>query len=554
LGQLGYDVQFFDMVNPSKKNLSINRAGIIILDDSGASQSSVEKSILSLTQNPELLGSRFVLSTSVNSPVVNQLAVCSGFKDILPYDLDDRDWLERFVFSTSRKAIKMSTPFPQVTSNAITSISVPARLTQINETHLQLESKAMPKVGNSLYLSGPLANALGLEKISLTVEERSSKNLVFRFSQAIVASWKIPDGAKAEARTLLNKLRQTSMGRRKKVFAVFKTPELRRRLVDDLDSLRFEVNVALHKKGIISEPSFFCPDIVFIEDEFCVRGLFDEMLSRLDEATSVFVVGTKAKTDDVLSLRGSFAHRIYCIPNLPIDLSQKILMEWLADRSKDDDNKIFIKETHQLSMLELSFPARITKVHPSAVEISSSIAMSNFGMCRIDTPLIKRVLARQVYAKITNVFENLEPLDQNFSHVAECYLSDVGSREKSLLAKAISDFITFEIDASADEAEKIVPIKTMNEALIISKMQKKLLSRRLFKVNILPAVKFALKSTALVAIAIFALWLFATVMEPYWPKSGAEYTESLRKFAPDKFKEAEERARQQEETQSQEVH
>ena len=164
----GYEVFFLKTLDSLTRELSSKRVPIIVVGDEGP-EVSVVKAISLLGTMPDIQGARLILSSSRHSAVVLRAAACEGFRDILPIDMDDRDWIQRFMFSTAGKAAMLPAPVPQITLKSEASFSIPARIVWINKKQIWVESKISPPVGATLSLTGPLAQSMGQKHLTITI-------------------------------------------------------------------------------------------------------------------------------------------------------------------------------------------------------------------------------------------------------------------------------------------------------------------------------------------------------------------------------------------------
>lgn len=583
----GHSVRFFSNVNMLADALSQQRVGIIVIDDQGPSDV-VEANITQIMSMPDAQGARLVLSVTESHEKISAMAACSAFRDLIPLDLNERAWFTRFVFATARGVTKISEPAPQVTLNHLATIGLPARIAWIGSSRMLIEARIHPSIGTTFSLSGKFVEALGLKSLSVHVEECRKTDLLYRFSDAVVVSWTAPSGQRERAEQILNRLRQTDFGPRCKVFLAVQDQALRKEFVNELDSLRFELNIALQKKGIVDEPKYFSPRIVFIEDKLCIgpnEELFTQMLDNLAPDVPVVVLGNRASLKELQQLDP--LRKISGLQSLPSKLTELIFSKYLPPHLRKspnaDSDACHITSDHPFSMVHLSMSARLTRVHPDAVQLAIPVKIPAFGVCKIDTPMLKKAIGYAPYAKVVNSGDKESLEDTKYTYVTNTVLSDVTMQAKRNLGAAIAKYVTRQLcqeDASTErkvavEQTRIAVNAPSHTPIPIAKKPKRTTTGEIkprqeasanknddpISDHYNPIVEVAesvadsiteaadsIKRTlrnstfrltliyiALLTFSFAVLYGIVTVLAPQWEKSGGVYTDSLKKFAPQKF-------------------
>ena len=134
------------------------------------------KGLININKHPELAATRFILSLSRVDLDLIRKATLMGFRDVIPLDLDDNIWIDRFNFSCSGLPQVVKNPTPQMTMKSISAVQVPARVVWINKSLNLGESKIQLNPGSQLKLNGGLADFLGIKGISLKVIEKRTEN------------------------------------------------------------------------------------------------------------------------------------------------------------------------------------------------------------------------------------------------------------------------------------------------------------------------------------------------------------------------------------------
>lgn len=459
LASKGLEVRFFTALDSLIKELEARRTGILIVSDDG-DQSRTERILITLTTMPEIQGARLVMIRSKNSEWLTFLAATGNVRDIIPENLDDMQWLGRFLFATASRAIPFVQPPGQITLANISALSIPARLTWISDGKLRVESKLRPPVGASLHLAGPLADSLGVSAVTLKVLSVERDRLLYRFSDAIVAEWTVPVDERARAMAVLKDLREQSTGPRCRVFIAASSLALRSQILEHFEDPRFEVSTALQKQSIVDEPRFFTPDVVMIEDKLCLgedRERFEQMLTNLADHSMVAVVGN---VPDLAEVQRRFPRlRLVPLARLPKTLTQSILARHgRASAPRNESGVAHVLSEHPYSLASLNIPARLTRIHPLAAQLSLPFPVTSFALCRIDSPLLRKLVGRSPYLKVTATYADTHPEAGAFPHIVEGYLADLGIDERRAVAggltKVLSDSLA-RIDAPDAKPPKV---------------------------------------------------------------------------------------------------
>ncbi len=586
LSKRGFDVQFFATLDALVQETRARRPAVIVVGDEGSDQL-VEKAILTLTSMPDILGSRLVMTLSRQHENLKRFAACGAFRDLIPLNLEMSQWLNRFVYATASTNSTIAAPPVQVTMNSIAAVSVPARVVWISRSRLWLECRVRPYRGATLNLTGPLAQALGVEALPLTVEDTRTSGLTYRFSDALIASWRVPDVLRQTTNNLLEELQQIDSGPRCKVFVAVQDGQTRSDILRQLDILQFEVTTALHKMSVVEEPKFFTPHLVFVEDSLCVgenQERFHKMLGNLNPGVPVVIVGNKLRTDDIQNLDPN--RKISILPRVTTNLTQLIWKKFLPKTARNfaehgHDDAIYISSDHLFSVAHASFAARLIKLHPSSAQMSLPFAISQYGMLHIESPLLRKLIGRNPYAKVTQVdaVPNKDASSE-FKYTANCTLSDVDRADQKKIAQALVRVVSEQfLGAPSTEGRvpgtmapltleqtttNVVPLQQNNwqsttwtvptpplatnekadagqnaepkAATPISSYRPISRSRRR-KQNKSNAqdLKYAAGFVMFTAAVIALLWGLSNMVSPNWQKSGGQYTNSLKRIAPDKF-------------------
>jgi hypothetical protein len=104
----------------------------------------------------------------------------------------------------------------------------------------------------------------------------------------------------------------------------------------------------------------------------------------------------------------------------------------------------YIPSENHMSLGEISFSTRLTRIHPTAITLGLPFPVANFALARIDCPYIRRSTGRNLLMKVTNVYRSSADQSLKHSYIAEGYLADASPEEQTLLADTI---VTTQADA-----------------------------------------------------------------------------------------------------------
>ena len=443
----GYDVQFFTSLETFASEVAARRAGIVVVSDEG-NEKVVERILLMIMAMPEIQGARMVMVSSGPSERLAMLAACASFRDIIPADLEERLWLTRFIFATGGRPLPYVQPTGQITLHNISALTVPARITWVTDTALRFESRVRPPVGSSLSLSGPLAELIGVPSITLTVTKTQHSHLLHRFSDAAIAAWSVPALSREQAHMALAKLAEDSPGPRCRVFIAVQSPDLRARALTRFDDPRFEMSAALQKQSLVEEPRYFTPHLVVIEDVLCTGEdgeRLDRMLANLAPGAAVAVLGHLASFKELQAKHPG--RRIVQLSRGPEMVTKQLLRTLLPsiDRPQNEDapeGACHVLAESPVSLAKLSFPARLVRVHPLAAKVALPFPVGTFALARLESPLLRKMLGRNPWLKITTTYQDTHPDAPPFVHLADGYLADVSPAERRVLATSLGSLVS----------------------------------------------------------------------------------------------------------------
>ena len=134
--QKGVEVYFFNDINSLLDYYSKKRVNVIVISDDFRKEI-LQATLTQISSLPNLYGVRLILSVQQNVPSLIKQAYELGFRDIIPFDLDGRQWLHRFLFSISGSEIPFTSPHPHVGLKAIGGVFIPARIVWISNDRIR---------------------------------------------------------------------------------------------------------------------------------------------------------------------------------------------------------------------------------------------------------------------------------------------------------------------------------------------------------------------------------------------------------------------------------
>ncbi|MGE4209968.1 MAG: hypothetical protein AB7F87_12405 [Oligoflexales bacterium] len=400
----GYKVEFFKTLDSLTKALRNQRVTILVVGDEGP-ETFISKAVTLLRHMPDIQGARLLLSVSRSLDAILRLAACEGFRDMVPLELKNEDWLRRFEFSTSGQPASFAQKAQDRQLNKPASILVPARAVWLTTNRIWIESRVAAETGDKLALVGPLAQSMGRKSIAIEIQRRYQDNLFYRFSEALVGSWETKDNTSTLTSDTLELLKNLNTGRRCKAFLAIQSPALRSALLSYLPAEKFEVHSALQKRSVVEEPKYFSPDLVFIEDRFCKGEYLDRfrtMEQNLPKHCAIVVVGSQRSQPESLHVK----RRVHFLNRIPKNL-EEVLLKQVLDFSKlpslADTGAFFIPSDHEFSLAELDVQAEIRTWSDSGLTLIARSHIGNFALAQVKCKELEAQFGTAPYIKVINV-------------------------------------------------------------------------------------------------------------------------------------------------------
>lgn len=425
LNDIGYQVFFFENIDTLVKEVCVKRAQILILGDEWPTDVAL-RYIQTFANIPDIMGARLLLSNSRNDYALMQAAALEGFRDIIPADMDDAEWLQRFEFATSGAESLLEFHDQLKKFDEKIEIQIPARIVWVSNQNLWIEARSYADVNETINLRGAFPERLGLKGLKVTVTEKQQTNLTYRFSEALIANWQKDAQAKAEKERIGDTMEYLSgidLGVRPKVFLAIQSPALRTTLLRYIDKRRYEVHTALQKNSLIYEPKYFTPDLVFIEERLTNgegRQAFLEMIRHLPEHASIVTIGNRYEGTDLKS--GSGNRRMRSLRHVPTNLSDLIEKDYLLGinlRKTGNDRKLhFPPHDHPLSYAFVTAEARLQSADYLQFEISSATKIGTYSLIKAQSPRLTQLLGGPAYMKVVESPETKGQTDAPYTFKA----------------------------------------------------------------------------------------------------------------------------------------
>jgi hypothetical protein len=427
LTQRGFEVMFFATVEHFITEFQARRASIVLVSDAGP-ENIVRQRVSTLVQLPEIQGTKTILVLTNQRPEILQMAAAGMFRDLVPLDLDANQWIQRIVFATANKSVPFRFAPGGISVDQIAALELPARIIWVHDQKIRIECRLSAAIGSQLNLGGALARALDQEHVSINVEAIERSHLTYRFSDAIIGSWRSAQTQKAAA--LMKQLRDSQPAQKCRVFLAARSSELRAALMTQFDHPHFDLATAIQKNSIVNEPRFFTPHVVVIEDELCVgeeEERFKQMLTALSPDAMVIIIGPGAVG------KHQPGAKVRAFKTVPPGLGRQILHRYRNAATKPE-RAAFVNSDSDYSFASVTVPARILRIHPQHVQVATSLAVGSFALANLDAPTIRRQVGKSPYIKVVKCYRQLAVEQTPFQYVNDCYIANFGATEQAQVA------------------------------------------------------------------------------------------------------------------------
>ncbi len=552
----GYHVIYCEDVQGFLIEFNRMRAGIVLISDNYPEESLALADLRFLANMQELGGVRFILVPELKYNNCMSFAACLGFRDIIPIDLGNSLWMSRFLYSTSGAPTLWGDPLGKISLDEPCKVSTPGRLIWFSEKEIRIECKLEPVLDVPLRITGPIVKALDADSIRFYPTAIDKQNLIYRFSRGLVGKYHIENGRFAAIQEVLSHLDGVENIRRCKVFIAISTGILRKSVISALDTFRFDVSVALHRHSISSDPIYFCPHVIILEDVVC-QGInqpeFESLLKNIGKTTPLVILGKNI--DEEKWLKRYPNNRLFFESQLPIDFVRLIFEKYLGikfeDFSKKREEHGVISADHDFSYVNIHFDAKLTQIHPLSLSLVSEAHLLPYSLCKIRTPSLNQKLNSEPYLKVTDTFYQAGSHNDTGHKEIRGYICTANKRDGEIIADIARDLLHYQlkdyfIDNGGAERKKLPTLveATLKPATSSREKDEELAIE-------LPDFSFAdffqqirdylvgkesqtlryfLVFVLVTGFAIGVIWGLSSILAPRYEKSGRQYTEELQKF------------------------
>ena len=483
-------------------------------------------------------GSRFILITETLISRLANIAICANFRDIIPISLNDKEWLQRIKYSSSRKPIILPASKAMFSLSHNTSINVPIRIEWISYTHMRLETSFKPKTNDLLKLNGGFAEHLGVDHLIIKVEQIENTHLKFRLSCGVIAEIKSTKLIQSRIRTFIDKLSNEHDSPALSVFVVAQSVNLRNDIQTALSDKSYLIHLALNRNSILEDPKYITPDVILIEGKFCLENIdtVRELISSLSEGSHIVIIGNIDKISTTINFNLKNIHLLTSLKKELRPLFERLSKYKNKKKSNDIKGYLSYGDVHALGYLTVS--ARITLVHPTSIQLNLRYPLKIFSLVKLNSSwLNNRVFKKTLYLKIVDSYINSKPDDQGvlfisdaiFINIDSANVSDAAHRLSTVFLEAMNKVVkNKKIKViGLDESTQIVSKKHSDKSDNINQYTSRhnYIKKNKKQKNSRMAITFIGVS----AIFIFIIYLIFKSLLPYWQPSGSEYSKSLKR-------------------------
>lgn len=404
LHKRGYKVLYFKTLDAMVAEIRQNRVSIIVIGDEGSEYASL-RSIALLANMPEIQGCRLIYSSAAPTSAMMKAACCNGVRDILPLYMPSKEWLGRFLFAIGAndaaiKPVNYALCYPEDLR-----VYVPARIVSISTESIRIESRLAVQEGQTVHVTGPIAKSMGLKAIPVTIEGKRKDRLVYRFSDSFHGSWRGDPKQRGKIAETMNLIAKSDTGKKTRVFLAVQSPALRNSLIRQLDDPCYDTHTALIKRSIVEEPRYFSPHIMIIEQNLLGEKVIQEMMSGQSEylrQCKIIVMGAEGPAD---GQRAAFSKSVTWLKSLPADFSGYLQNQVIDATLKieAEPGHYYLPPENSFSMAEILLTGKMTTLHPERLQFYLGSSISNFGLLRIESPLLKKTTSYNPFVKVTAI-------------------------------------------------------------------------------------------------------------------------------------------------------
>ncbi len=546
LSRYNLKVYWIHSVSSLVNQLIEARAFITIVNDEYQS-SKTEDIITELEKTPELKSSRLILSVKGKRYFPLFQAAALNFRDLVPFDLPDNDWLFRVMYSSASKPLDYFLPPGQILLGQQLGLYMPGRIVWFKDNTFKIETQIEVPLGSKIPLAGAIAKQLDEDFLTFQVKKIHRHELIYRFSLALEGEITIPPGKEALFMSLLAQLDKFSKKPKTRIFLAVRDVKIRRSLQSFFNSSEYIVRTALQLRSVTQEPLFFSPQAIFVDEKLYLgedRRRFESMLNEISTQTVIFVLrdpdSTNTQQPDHPQI--SFLDKF--------DESQLPALGALIKEKNPDsaNNRGYLSSKSPFSLCSVRLDAKLTSIHPEGLTISSGYLVKNFSLCEVSSPLLRKSLPFNIWIKITEVEENTRSSTSSHPYLLTAIFSNLASQDKKDLAQSLASLVeslyTKYLDYVQPEGNILAQQATVDAAASIPAEENLLVrqtSRTVKEQNEYatamhellaePMVRFILYSAVLTLALTFLFTQIIPKIAERYEKSGSVYVEQLKIFS-----------------------
>jgi len=283
--------------------------------------------------------------------------------------------------------------------------------------------------------------------LTLKVTKAEHTSLTFRFSTAIQGAWSHESENKDNLLGMIQDRSTLSGYPKYRIYLAIRGQKNRQFLLEFFNPKNFDLNTALQLKNLVSEPSYYTPDMIILDEFLCLpphQERFEKMLSLIGDKTPVLIVGGQQDSE---SFKEKYPSKTFvCLEELSSDGLRGVVSRFLTPGRRlpqgDDERVLYFEKDDPLSCVSGVVQGRLSSVHPFVARVGSPVPFKNFSLCRVDSPFLTRWLGKQVWLKLTETGNAAPSQDKKMIAGGAGILADVSLQDKSQLARGLSLFIT----------------------------------------------------------------------------------------------------------------
>ncbi len=518
---------------------SESRAFITIVNDQYES-SKTENIIAQLEEAPELKSSRLILSIQGKNPSALNLAASLNFRDLIPFHLNDTDWLFRIVFSSASKPLDYFLPVGQISLNQQAFLNLPGRLVWLSHKSCRLETQVEVPLGSTIAVTGEICHQLGVKHLPLVIRNVARRELIYRFSLALEGEFAIPPDKEEAYQNLLLEIAKHTTKPKTRIFVAMRDFKPRQAILTFFKKDNYLLSSALQLKSLAYEPQFFSPDAIFIDEDLCIgeqEGRFQAMLASMTPTAIIFILKNNEESPQTLT------HPQICYFNKSGLTELASLEALILGKTQGEEKKRgYLLSQSPFSFCSVRLEVKLTSIHPDALTLALAYKVKNFSICQISSQTLQKNLANPTWIKITEVQDTSRSLTTSHPYHLNAILCNLGQEGKRDLAKGLialvegifSKFLEEAMPAPASLKSNITEI-SQSEADMIAELRRarknEVKQRTLADVLAEPVLRFILTSIVIAATLSFFFVRIAPKIAEHYHKSGSIYVEQLKEFS-----------------------